>query len=155
LFTQEGHADDGNNRKRVGRGAGTPGGVGDLPAEGEANVEQDGLTQTATFAVDGETMATDDGTVTRAIEELRGAPGVRTAELDGTRLVVEFQPYLMSEEGLRERIRGAGVQPAAETRPPRRRNIFQRFVDRLASENQRNLGSGRLDCCDLNKANRA
>jgi len=118
-------------------------------------VEQDGLTQTATFAVDGETMATDDGTVTRAIEELRGAPGVRTAELDGTRLVVEFQPYLMSEEGLRERIRGAGVQPAAETRPPRRRNIFQRFVDRLASENQRNLGSGRLDCCDLNKANRA
>ena len=30
--------------------------------------------------------------------------------------------------------------------------FIKKFLDKLAEENEKSFGSGRLDCCDLNKS---
>jgi hypothetical protein len=31
-------------------------------------------------------------------------------------------------------------------------NFIKRYLERLAEENKKTFGSGKLDCCDLNKS---
>jgi hypothetical protein len=91
-----------------------------------------------------------------AIDEMLSAPGIDAVSFDEHSLRVSFNPFRTSEVAIRNRMAAAGL-PEIEATPIRgkRRNLFQRMVDRLAAENKSSLGSGRLDCCELNKANRS
>ncbi len=67
-------------------------------------------------------------------------------------LIVEYQPFVISEEAVYDRMQASGFTIRRD--PPRKRGILRRFVDRLADDNRQSFGSAQLDCCDLNKSNR-
>ncbi|WP_165442863.1 LDCC motif putative metal-binding protein [Senegalia massiliensis] len=33
----------------------------------------------------------------------------------------------------------------------KKKNIFQKFIEKLADTNKKDFGSGRMDCCELNQ----
>lgn len=35
------------------------------------------------------------------------------------------------------------------------KNYFKNFIKKIAEENDKSFGNGKLDCCDLNKSNNA
>lgn len=35
------------------------------------------------------------------------------------------------------------------------KNYFKKFIQKIADENSKSFGSGKLDCCGLNKTNNA
>ena len=62
-------------------------------------------------------------------------------------LQVSFPTYLYGKEYIAQLIKDEGF---IEEVPPKK-NIFQRLLDKWATDNESSLGGSRLDCCDLNK----
>ncbi len=99
----------------------------------------------------GENAAASDE-IADAIRALSDSRGIESANVQGSELLVVYDPFVISEEGVGERLRHAGITPA--TQNTGKRSAWRRFIDRLASENKSSLGGKPLDCCDLNKSNR-
>lgn len=78
---------------------------------------------------------------------------VDTGSADSVTLTIEYQPFVVSEEVVYDRIRDAGLPIRRE--PITKPGIFRRFIRRLADDNRQSFGSTQLDCCDLNKSNRS
>ncbi|MEX2442505.1 MAG: LDCC motif putative metal-binding protein [Alkalispirochaeta sp.] len=91
------------------------------------------------------------------ISTLRNGSGIDEVNVEGNKIHIVFQPYVVSREGVLSRMENAriDVRINGDNREQQKRPGFlRRFIDRMAAENRRSLGSGRLDCCDLNRKNR-
>ncbi len=111
----------------------------------------DATTTTDVMTVELEATATPDS---ETVSKLRTGSGIEEMTVEGSRIVVEYQPYVVSREGVLNRMEDAGLVLRKEEEKEERKGFFRRFVDRIAAENKQSLGSGRLDCCDLNRGNR-
>tara|TARA_Y100000592_G_C5309466_1_gene239370 strand:- start:6 stop:359 length:354 start_codon:yes stop_codon:yes gene_type:complete len=114
----------------------------------------DGTTITEMMVVELESTDTPDQAT---IAKLRNGSGIEEMTVNDNRIDVEYQPYVVSREGVLNRMEHVGLhirRDDEEREPENRRGLFRRFIDRIAADNQRSLGTGRLDCCDLNRGNR-
>ncbi|MDA3947924.1 MAG: LDCC motif putative metal-binding protein [Spirochaeta sp.] len=112
-----------------------------------------GTTITEMMAVElGSTDTPDQATIAK----LRDGSGIEEMTVNDNRIDVEYQPYVVSREGVLNRMEHAGlvVRRNGDGEQKKRQGLFRRFIDRIAADNQRSLGSGPLDCCDLNRGNR-
>ncbi len=112
----------------------------------------DPTTPTETFRVPVSRIGSSDPSTPAAIESLEDIDGVESVQRQENELIIHYQPFVISEEGLRRRLQAAGVEPRSDNGP--KPSLWRRFVERLATENRSSLGGKPLDCCDLNKSNR-
>lgn len=118
------------------------------------------VTETLTVVLDSgtDTGQADLQQVSVKLSEHRGINSVHVNEPvsaaapDQATLVVEYNPFVISEEAVYDRIQASGLTIHRE--PSRKPGILRRFIDRLAEDNRQSFGSAQLDCCDLNKSNR-
>ncbi len=113
-------------------------------------MNQDSPRERLTVTVGENTAASHE--IADAVRALSDSRGIESANVKGSELIVVYDPFVISEEGVGERLRRAGIP--ARTQNKGKRSAWRRFVDHLASENKSSLGGKPLDCCDLNKSNR-
>lgn len=101
---------------------------------------------------------TDPQQASRTLQGHRGIIAVHVNEAvnagspDSSALIVEYHPFVISEEAVIDHVRATGLTIRQE--PSRKQGFLRRFIDRLAEDNRQSFGSTQLDCCDLNKSNR-
>lgn len=80
-------------------------------------------------------------------------PTVRVLTIEGSDVTVEHNPAVSDHEVLNAKLRKLGFESRGDEVSPRKKGIFGRWIERLSAQNKKSLGSGSLDCCDLNKDN--
>jgi len=75
--------------------------------------------------------------------------GIHTISFSENLITVEYNPYQITEENVEKLISDLGVKITA----PEKKGFLKRWLKNMAKSNKESLGSGRLDCCDLNDKN--
>ncbi len=102
---------------------------------------------TATIEVTIQGM-TCEGCVQRVRAALAGVTGLERADVRLGTARLEFYPEVITAETLRGMITALGYTSPG---PPKRRNLFGRFLDRMIETNEKTFGHERLDCCTMKK----
>ncbi len=89
-----------------------------------------------------------EGCVERVRRALAGAEGLERVDVQLGRARLEFYPQVTTAEALRGKIAALGYTIPG---PPKRRNLFGRFLDRMIETNEKTFGNERLDCCTMKK----
>ncbi len=74
--------------------------------------------------------------------------GIQTISFSGNLITVGYNPYQISEANVEKLISDLGIEVTGK---PQKTGFLKRWILNMAKSNKENLGSGRLDCCDLNK----
>ncbi len=75
--------------------------------------------------------------------------GVQSASIESGVLRIEYDPYAVTIDYVKEEIARQGTEFTPSPKPTK--NPFRRFLDSLIASNERVYGSDRLDCCKLNR----
>jgi copper chaperone len=89
-----------------------------------------------------------EGCVQRVRAALAVVAGLERADVQLGKARLEFYPIVVTTETLRGIIAALGYTIPG---PPKRRNLFGRFLDRMIETNEKTFGSERLDCCTMKK----
>jgi copper chaperone len=89
-----------------------------------------------------------EGCVQRVRTALGGVAGLEQADVQLGKARLEFCPHVVTAEALRGTIAALGYTIPG---PPKRRNLFGRFLDRMIETNEKTFGNERLDCCTMKK----
>lgn len=103
--------------------------------------------QTAAIDVTIEGMSSE-ACVRRVRRAFAGVAGLERADVQIGKARLEFYPQIVTAETLRGMIAAQGYTIPG---PPKRRNLFRRFLDRMIETNEKTFGSERLDCCTMKK----
>ena len=82
---------------------------------------------------------------------LSAIEGVESTGIRDSSVSVQYYPDILSKETIRRELVRLGVSLEKNGKS---RNLFKRFVNRLAESNARTFGSEPLDCCKLNTKQR-
>ncbi|WP_163706902.1 LDCC motif putative metal-binding protein [Mangrovibacterium lignilyticum] len=72
--------------------------------------------------------------------------GIQTISFSENLITVEYNPYQITEGNLEQLISELGIKITS----PEKTGFLKRWLKYIAKENKESLGSGRLDCCDMN-----
>jgi len=76
--------------------------------------------------------------------------GIQTISFSKNLLTVAYNPYQITEENLEKLISDLGIKIMTV---PEKQGLIRRWLNNLAKSNTESLGSGRLDCCNMNDKN--
>lgn len=104
------------------------------------------------FQVKGEEV---DKIIESSLVFITGFDEVESASYADKRISIEYYQQLISKRKLAEIIENMGIEivedKAKEPAKTKKKNPVARYIDKLASSNEKRFGNQRLDCCDLNK----
>lgn len=78
---------------------------------------------------------------------LTNEKGIRNVLFDNQTFTIDFNPYVISKEEIIHEMEEAGIQACT---CQKKEKGFKKWISNLALQNKKNLGSHRLDCCDMN-----
>lgn len=73
--------------------------------------------------------------------------GIRNVRFENQTFSIDFNPYIISKDEIIHEMEEAGIQPCTYQK---KEKGFKKWISNLALQNKKNLGSHRLDCCDMN-----
>ncbi|GMT50046.1 MAG: hypothetical protein IEMM0008_1585 [bacterium] len=100
------------------------------------------ITETLNLKILGLTCEHCEDKVIQAVRDLDGVTKAFVSYKNG-RGQVEFNPYKIKEEAIEKVIGKLGYEI--------RKTFIQRWLHRLEKSNEKQFGSGHMDCCSLNK----
>lgn len=84
----------------------------------------------------------------KACQALIDSPnGIQTISFSENLITVGYNPYQITEENVEKLISDLGIKISNK---PEKQGFLRRWLKDMAKSNKESLGSGRLDCCDLN-----
>ncbi len=80
-------------------------------------------------------------------ETLRNIDGITKAEACSSFILIEFNPFLISEPEIKNTIIAKDI---VEKLTVKHYSPFKRWIYKLAESNTKNIGNQKLDCCNFN-----
>lgn len=78
---------------------------------------------------------------------LENEDGIQKVNLENQTFSIDFNPYLISKGEIIHEIEESGIKISISEK---KEKGFSKWLKKLASQNKKNLGSQKLDCCDMN-----
>ena len=75
--------------------------------------------------------------------------GIQTISFSENRITVDYNPYQITKKNLEKLLSDLGIKLTS----PEKTGFLKRWLKNIAKENKESLGTGRLDCCDMNHKN--
>lgn len=73
-------------------------------------------------------------------------PGIEEIYFKGNEIKVKYSAFKIAKEYIIEILENNGFKKVK----PKKKGVFQRFLDKLIKTNKDEFGNKKLDCCDLN-----
>lgn len=95
------------------------------------------------YILDQQATSDERGQVRNLLEDL---PGIEEIYFKGNEIKIKYSAFKIAKEYIIEVLENNGFRRAK----PKKKGVFQRFLDKLIKTNKDEFGNKKLDCCDLN-----